>query len=631
MSKCLNARLVFIRYACVLAALSCIIFAGAAHAIAQSAGASEDAPEVYGNALPGPGNALQPGEAGVLPDDWPQALGVPGMEKVTGLVRGDNNVSYAIKVLSQDAGKVDFQVKAFCVYNPESDYAILHVLDRPLMGVIDPDKKALQIDFAPLDTGLESVQTIDKADVARVLLQQPDTLVLNTVMAVQSADQSQVRFSISDMSLLQPDGTLDEFALPGPVPAVYSPDTDRFSTVAFNELTNVLQQNYVQQNTYISVVNEVNVVNMINVADFGGFGGYGLGGYGGGLPFGGYGGYGGGGGLPYGGYGGGYGGAPYGDVGGYGGGAPYSGITPYSDPLPMSAPAPISPVSVPDNVQVYHKVPVGDTAATQKDPACKAIAGKTKPIADTATGTTTGKNSAGAADKSLKAAQAGNKVPCAKATAQPAALVKAPATKAVAKTPANTQVKTPQTVQQTVKTPATKAVAKTPANTQTKTPQTIQQTVKTPATKAIAKTPANTQTKSVPAIQQTAKVPATKAVAKAPANTQVKTPQAAPQAAKIPATKAVAKAPANPQTLAKAAPAAKTIAAPKSSSAQQVAYKPAAQAVKSAPKAIAAPKTAAPQVRSAPAAARPQTAVHAAPVSRGSAGGKVASGGGRHK
>lgn len=334
MLKCLNARLVFIKATCLFVALSYIIFSCAAGANAQLTSGYG-----YGNIPLSQGQQQGYAQASsqALPDDWPQPLSVPGMEKVTGLAQGDNNLSYSVRIVSQDGGKVNFQVKAFCVYNPVSDYALLHVLDKPLMGVVDPDKKTLQIDFSPLAAGLKSVEIIDKADVDKVLLQEPDSLVLHTVMSVQSMDPSQVKFSISDMSLLQPDGVLNEFSLPGPVPALYDPATARFSTVAFDELTNVLQQNYVyvQQNTFISVVNQVNVVNVINVVDFGGFG---LGGWGG---------------VPYGGYGG-YGGIPYGGSCGYGyGGAPYSGFMPYSDPLPLAESRPVLPLTVPDDVPVY--------------------------------------------------------------------------------------------------------------------------------------------------------------------------------------------------------------------------------------------------------------------------------------
>ncbi len=288
--------------------------------------------------------AAQQYSSQALPDDWPQTISVPGMEKVTGLVQGENNLSYSINIISEDSGKINFQVNAFCVYNPTSDYAMLHILDKPLPGVVDQDKKTLQIDFSPLDTGLKSVSIIDKGDVSKVLMQDKNSLVLNTAMAVDSADESQIRFSITDMSLMQPDGVLNEFSLPEAVPAYYSPETDRFSTVAFDEMANVMQQNYVliQQNTYVNVVNIVNEVNVINVVGFGGFGGYG--GWGGGMPyygdnFGGYGGYG----DYYGGYGG------CGDYyGGYGG-----GYRPYCDPLPLVNPGPVPPLGIPDDVPVY--------------------------------------------------------------------------------------------------------------------------------------------------------------------------------------------------------------------------------------------------------------------------------------
>ena len=252
--------------------------------------------------------------AAVLPDDWPQAITVPGMEGVIGLVQGDNTISYSIRVLSQDASSIYFQVSAFCVSNPASGYAILHVPARPLMGVIDTSKKSLQIDFSPLSSGLESVEAIDKADVNKVLMQDRSTMVLSTVMSLESAS-SKVRFSISDMSLMQPDGVLDEFSLPGPVPAILDPATCRLYTVAFDEMANVLQQNfiYAQQDT-LSVVNEVTVVNVINVAGFGG--------------------------IPWGGY--------YGGYDGF-----YGGFVPYDDPLPLPAPHHVSPLRVPDGVHVH--------------------------------------------------------------------------------------------------------------------------------------------------------------------------------------------------------------------------------------------------------------------------------------
>ncbi|BAI60655.1 hypothetical protein MCP_0583 [Methanocella paludicola SANAE] len=314
MKKYTNARLVFTRLACVFMAITLAMLLCAACSAAQQYSSQ------------------------ALPDDWPQTISVPGMEKVTGLVQGENNLSYSINIISEDSGKINFQVNAFCVYNPASDYAMLHILNNPLPGVVDQDKKTLQIDFSPLDTGLKSVSIIDKSDVSKVLMQDKNSLVLNTAMAVDSADESQVKFSITDMSLMQPDGVLNEFSLPEAVPAYYSPETDRFSTVAFDEMASVMQQNYVliQQNTYVNVVNIVNEVNVINVVGFGGYGGWGCG-YGGGIP---------------------YSGCGYGDYGGYGGCGDYyggygGGYAPYCDPLPLVNPGPVPPLGIPHDVPVY--------------------------------------------------------------------------------------------------------------------------------------------------------------------------------------------------------------------------------------------------------------------------------------
>jgi hypothetical protein len=74
MIKSTNARLVFTRLACVMAviALAMILCAACPAAMGQQA----------------------------LPDDWPQTISVPGMEKVSGLVTGENNLSYSINIIS---------------------------------------------------------------------------------------------------------------------------------------------------------------------------------------------------------------------------------------------------------------------------------------------------------------------------------------------------------------------------------------------------------------------------------------------------------------------------------------------------------------------------------------------------
>lgn len=275
--------------------------------------------------IPAQSNAQQ-----YLPADYPPTISVPGLD-MTGLVQGDNNISYAIKVISQDENSIYFQVKAFCVYNTQSQYAILHILSKPLMGVIDQQKNTMQIDFSQLTDNIDSIRVIQVSDVDQVLMQSNDVVVLNTVMAMDSSDGSTVRFSISDMSLLEPNGVLNDLALPGPVQGIYDVGDSRFSTVAYPEMANLFQQNFiaVQQNTFINVVNQVNVVNVINVVDIGGFGcGYGY-------PYGGYGGYGG-----------------Y----GYGG-----GFVPCVDPLPLPYADEYigSPLRVPERVHVYGDVPKG--------------------------------------------------------------------------------------------------------------------------------------------------------------------------------------------------------------------------------------------------------------------------------
>lgn len=87
MLKCLNARLVFIRATCLFVALSYIIFSCAAGANAQLTSGYG-----YGNIPLSQGQQQGYAQASsqALPDDWPQPLSVPGMEKVTGLVQGDN-------------------------------------------------------------------------------------------------------------------------------------------------------------------------------------------------------------------------------------------------------------------------------------------------------------------------------------------------------------------------------------------------------------------------------------------------------------------------------------------------------------------------------------------------------------
>ncbi len=551
MSKCLNARLVFIRLACVMVAFSYVIFSCAAGACAQWTGS-------YGNVplTQGPQQGYPAQSSAALPDDWPRALSVPGMENVAGLAQGDNELSYAVRIISQDGDKVNFQVEAFCVANPTSEYAMLHILDRPLPGVVDPEKKTLQIDFSPLAASPASVEIIDKADVDKVLMQEADVLVLHTVMSVQSMDRSQVKFSLSDMSLLQPDGVLNEFSLPGPVPAVFDPMTYRFSTVAFDEMTSVLQQNYVviQQNTVINVVNVVNQVNVVNVVDFGGFG---CGGW-----------------APYGGCG--YGGWPgmgYGDYGGYGG-----GFMPCLDPLPLAPPCAAPPLTIPDDVPIYNarpdlpygqdtqvpaKLPVKEKPPKEKsvtgDKACKdkgtAAQVKTQPKTTDARG----------AKAAVKATPATPKAASSKTAAVKAApKAGAPTAKATPAASGNTRVKqntakpnTPPKAAAAAKMPTAqaKAAGGKPAAKTTSQPA----AVKT----AVVKTPVSNTQKSAPA---TKAVQAPKAnVAKAPYSTPVK------------------------QTAQKYVPAAKSVSAPKTS----VAKAPA----KSAPKAVSRPAAA----KSAPA------------------------------
>ncbi|WP_230740782.1 hypothetical protein [Methanooceanicella nereidis] len=261
-----------------------------------------------------------------LPAGYPETVSLPGMESIVGIIDGENRVSYGINVLSKEQNYIPFNVKSFCVYNDQSDKAILHSLNTPLKGVIDVEKNTMMIDFSSFEDSLGSVDVIDKKDMNSMLMKNTDDMILNTVMSLDSVEQDKVNFKISEMSVLEPDGVLDDFMLETPVTAVYDAGNDVLSTVAFNELVNVFQQNFVsvQQNTFISVVNQINVLNQINVISpilsppyigpfpfYGGYGGYG--GYGYGQPYGGscYGGYG----SPY--YGG-YGAPCYGDYGGYG-------------------------------------------------------------------------------------------------------------------------------------------------------------------------------------------------------------------------------------------------------------------------------------------------------------------------
>lgn len=173
-----------------------------------------------------------------------QSLSIPGLDGLDGFVRGENQISLATYMVSEDGDQLYFEVVGLALSSPDSPQSTVYTLSKPLMGVLDCSASTIQIDMSGLAASLGSGGTIDKADLYSALRSNTETYILNLDAAYDSTSDDQVIFDVDSASFISPDGTQDTYSLQAPVQLAIDTATYRMSFPSFPQLTDDMYGGY---------------------------------------------------------------------------------------------------------------------------------------------------------------------------------------------------------------------------------------------------------------------------------------------------------------------------------------------------------------------------------------------------
>jgi hypothetical protein len=119
------------------------------------------------------------------------SLTIPGLEGFQGFVEGENQISLATYMVSQDQGRLYFEVVGIALSNPYSPQCTVYTLNSPLMGVMDQSANTIQVDMSNLAAAVGSAGTIDKSSLYSALRTNENVFVINMDATYQGTSGNQ--------------------------------------------------------------------------------------------------------------------------------------------------------------------------------------------------------------------------------------------------------------------------------------------------------------------------------------------------------------------------------------------------------------------------------------------------------
>jgi hypothetical protein len=171
-------------------------------------------------------------------------VNIPGLEGLNGFVSGENQISLATYMASQDGDKLYFQVVGLAISNPDSPESTVYTMNKPLMGVLDRSANTIQIDVSDIASSVGTGGTIDKSTLYDALRANKDVFVIDLSATYQDTADNRITFDVNSVTLVKPDGTQDLFSLDQPMQLVIDTVTYRMSFPVFPELTNDMYDCY---------------------------------------------------------------------------------------------------------------------------------------------------------------------------------------------------------------------------------------------------------------------------------------------------------------------------------------------------------------------------------------------------
>ncbi len=168
--------------------------------------------------------------------DGLQPVSIPGLDGLQGFVAGENQISLATYMVSQDGDQLYFEVVGMAVAGPSSPQSTVYTFNKPLMGVLDRSQNTAQIDMSGLAASVGTAGTIDKASLFDALRTDANVFIINLDATFAGTDGDQALFDVDSVSFIAPDGHQDLFALQQPMRLVIDTVTYRMSFPVFPQL-----------------------------------------------------------------------------------------------------------------------------------------------------------------------------------------------------------------------------------------------------------------------------------------------------------------------------------------------------------------------------------------------------------
>lgn len=157
----------------------------------------------------------------------PDVMVISGLPDFQALAYGRNILSIAAVPVSQQDNKMTIKVTGLAVSYPGTAPAVVYTLSEPMSGALDLSQNALRVDLTNFNTAASGAEHIDKSRVNHALQTKANTMIIEVTMDYKSLQGSEAIFRAGSISLIRPDGQMQNYALELPKQLIIDGDSMR--------------------------------------------------------------------------------------------------------------------------------------------------------------------------------------------------------------------------------------------------------------------------------------------------------------------------------------------------------------------------------------------------------------------
>lgn len=169
---------------------------------------------------------------------------ISGLPDFQALAYGQNLLSLAAVPVSQQGGRMTFQVTGLAASSPGTAPAVVYTLSEPMQGIIDTSHNTLQVDLANFNTAASEPEHIEKSRVSHALKTTANTMIIEITMDYKSLQGSEAIFSVKSIGLILPDGQTKTYDLEIPGRLIIDGDARRLNMGSLPQLAGTLDGVY---------------------------------------------------------------------------------------------------------------------------------------------------------------------------------------------------------------------------------------------------------------------------------------------------------------------------------------------------------------------------------------------------